>query len=113
MESCCRCCSMTPLPSTHSIIWQRVTLRTFATAVPDPMAMPMSAFFSAGASFTPSPVIATCRGTAMRWGGRESCDVRAAMRWGGRENGESIADLNVHSLWLSRAVVRGLRRGWI
>lgn len=28
----------------------------FATAVPDPMAIPISAFFSAGASFTPSPV---------------------------------------------------------
>jgi len=27
-----------------------------ATAVPDPMAMPISAFFRAGASFTPSPV---------------------------------------------------------
>lgn len=32
---------------------------TFATAVPDPMAMPMFAFFRAGASLTPSPVIAT------------------------------------------------------
>lgn len=32
---------------------------TFATAVPDPIAIPMSAFFSAGASLTPSPVIAT------------------------------------------------------
>ena len=32
---------------------------TFATAVPDPMAIPISAFFSAGASLTPSPVIAT------------------------------------------------------
>ena len=31
----------------------------FATAVPLPMATPMSARFSAGASFTPSPVIAT------------------------------------------------------
>lgn len=30
-----------------------------ATAVPEPIAMPMSARFSAGASFTPSPVIAT------------------------------------------------------
>ncbi len=30
-----------------------------ATAVPEPMAMPMSARLSAGASFTPSPVIAT------------------------------------------------------
>ena len=33
---------------------------SFVTSVPViPMAMPMSAFFSAGASFTPSPVIAT------------------------------------------------------
>ena len=33
---------------------------SFATSVPlMPMAMPMSACFSAGASFTPSPVIAT------------------------------------------------------
>lgn len=32
---------------------------TLATAVPDPMAIPISAFFSAGASLTPSPVIAT------------------------------------------------------
>ena len=32
---------------------------TFATAVPDPIAIPISAFFSAGASLTPSPVIAT------------------------------------------------------
>uniref|UniRef100_A0A2P2M3J4 Calcium-transporting ATPase 3 endoplasmic reticulum-type n=1 Tax=Rhizophora mucronata TaxID=61149 RepID=A0A2P2M3J4_RHIMU len=31
----------------------------FATAVPDPIAIPISAFFKAGASFTPSPVIAT------------------------------------------------------
>ena len=30
-----------------------------ATAVPDPMATPMSAFFRAGASLTPSPVMAT------------------------------------------------------
>lgn len=30
-----------------------------ATAVPDPMATPMSASLSAGASFTPSPVMAT------------------------------------------------------
>uniref|UniRef100_A0A7C9DQT5 Uncharacterized protein n=1 Tax=Opuntia streptacantha TaxID=393608 RepID=A0A7C9DQT5_OPUST len=30
-----------------------------ATAVPEPIAMPISAFFNAGASFTPSPVIAT------------------------------------------------------
>ena len=33
---------------------------SFDTSVPVmPMAMPMSAFFNAGASFTPSPVIAT------------------------------------------------------
>ena len=33
---------------------------SLATSVPlMPMAMPMSAFFSAGASFTPSPVMAT------------------------------------------------------
>ena len=36
-----------------------VLLSTFATAVPDPIAIPISAFFSAGASLTPSPVIAT------------------------------------------------------
>lgn len=28
----------------------------FATAVPEPIAIPISAFFKAGASFTPSPV---------------------------------------------------------
>ena len=33
---------------------------SFATSVPTiPIAQPMSAFFKAGASFTPSPVIAT------------------------------------------------------
>jgi len=32
---------------------------TLATAVPEPIAIPISAFFSAGASLTPSPVIAT------------------------------------------------------
>ncbi len=32
---------------------------SFATSVPDPIAMPMSAFLSAGASLMPSPVIAT------------------------------------------------------
>jgi hypothetical protein len=32
----------------------------FATAVPEPIAIPMSAFFRAGASLTPSPVMATC-----------------------------------------------------
>ena len=42
-----------------------------ATSVPDPMATPMSAFLSAGASFTPSPVIATisplaCNASTMR-----------------------------------------------
>lgn len=36
-----------------------ILLSTFATAVPDPIAIPISAFFSAGASLTPSPVIAT------------------------------------------------------
>ena len=36
-----------------------VLISTFATAVPDPIAIPISAFFSAGASLTPSPVIAT------------------------------------------------------
>ncbi|CCJ29466.1 unnamed protein product [Pneumocystis jirovecii] len=32
---------------------------SLATSVPEPIAIPISAFFSAGASFTPSPVIAT------------------------------------------------------
>jgi hypothetical protein len=32
---------------------------TLATAVPEPIAIPISAFFRAGASLTPSPVIAT------------------------------------------------------
>lgn len=36
--------------------------KTLATAVPDPIAMPMFAFFKAGASLTPSPVIATLKG---------------------------------------------------
>src|SRR4051794_7208954 len=34
---------------------------SIATSVPDPMAMPTSAAASAGASFTPSPAIATMR----------------------------------------------------
>lgn len=34
-------------------------LACLATAVPEPMAMPMSALLRAGASLTPSPVIAT------------------------------------------------------
>ena len=32
---------------------------SIATSVPEPMAMPVSALTSAGASFTPSPTIAT------------------------------------------------------
>jgi hypothetical protein len=36
-----------------------LSVDTFATAVPDPIAIPISAFFRAGASLTPSPVIAT------------------------------------------------------
>ena len=40
---------------------------SFETSVPVmPMAMPMSAFFSAGASFTPSPVIATTAPVALQ-----------------------------------------------
>ena len=45
---------------------------SFETSVPViPMATPMSAFFRAGASFTPSPVIATilpffCQASTMR-----------------------------------------------
>lgn len=41
--------------------WQackRIPEADFATAVPDPMATPISAFFNAGASLTPSPVMA-------------------------------------------------------
>lgn len=33
-----------------------ISAADLATAVPDPMAIPISAFFRAGASFTPSPV---------------------------------------------------------
>ena len=36
-----------------------ISLESFATSVPAPTAMPISAFFNAGASFIPSPVIAT------------------------------------------------------
>ena len=36
-----------------------IRLAFLATCVPEPMAMPMSAALIAGASFTPSPVIAT------------------------------------------------------
>lgn len=36
-----------------------------ATAVPEPMATPISAFLRAGASFTPSPVCGTHRGITM------------------------------------------------
>lgn len=38
---------------------KEVSNGTLATAVPEPIAIPMSAFFSAGASLTPSPVMAT------------------------------------------------------
>ncbi len=49
-----------------------MTAACLETSVPViPMAMPMSAFFSAGASFTPSPVIATTwpflRRMSTRW----------------------------------------------
>lgn len=33
-----------------------ISAADFATAVPEPIAIPISAFFRAGASFTPSPV---------------------------------------------------------
>ena len=36
-----------------------ISLASLATSVPDPIAKPISAFLSAGASFTPSPVIPT------------------------------------------------------
>ena len=40
-----------------------------ATAVPEPIATPMLARLSAGASFTPSPVIATtCPASCKGWG---------------------------------------------
>ena len=43
----------------------------FATAVPEPMAMPISAFFKAGASFTPSPVCVVVEsGALVSLGGR-------------------------------------------
>uniref|UniRef100_A0A1A9ZV03 Uncharacterized protein n=1 Tax=Glossina pallidipes TaxID=7398 RepID=A0A1A9ZV03_GLOPL len=35
-----------------------ISAADLATAVPEPIAIPISAFFKAGASFTPSPVIA-------------------------------------------------------
>jgi hypothetical protein len=35
---------------------KRISEADFATAVPDPIAIPISAFFRAGASFTPTPV---------------------------------------------------------
>ena len=38
-----------------------ISLASLATSVPDPMANPTSAFLSAGASLTPSPVIPTTR----------------------------------------------------
>ena len=36
-----------------------ITAASLVTSVPVPIAIPMSAFFTAGASLTPSPVIAT------------------------------------------------------
>ena len=36
-----------------------ITAASWVTSVPVPIAIPMSAFFTAGASLTPSPVIAT------------------------------------------------------
>ena len=40
-----------------------------ATAVPDPMAIPISAFFRAGASFTPSPVCGRGGVVVVVWSG--------------------------------------------
>lgn len=40
----------------HVTQHQRISAADLATAVPEPMAIPISAFFKAGASFTPSPV---------------------------------------------------------
>ncbi len=56
---------MRPYSIAVAMVSKRSSVRTrsaasFATASPrSPIAMPMSAFRSAGASFTPSPVIAT------------------------------------------------------
>ena len=40
--------------------WKTTFVVSTATSVPAPMAIPMSAWASAGASLTPSPTIATC-----------------------------------------------------
>jgi hypothetical protein len=49
----------TSIPTSHHSPASTMSAAPFATAVPEPMATPMSARASAGASFTPSPVIAT------------------------------------------------------
>ena len=46
---------------------KRIPEAVFATAVPDPMATPISAFFKAGASLTPSPVMADISPSACKY----------------------------------------------
>jgi hypothetical protein len=55
-----RPCSMAITIVGKASSFRTMSAASRATSVPRlPMAMPTSAFFSAGASFTPSPVIAT------------------------------------------------------
>lgn len=46
---------------------KRIPEAVLATAVPDPMATPISAFFRAGASLTPSPVMAATWPSSWRY----------------------------------------------
>ena len=53
-----------------------ITAASLVTSVPVPIAIPMSAFFTAGASLTPSPVIATI------WPFFRRTSTRRTLCWG-------------------------------
>ena len=62
----CICCGC--LSKFRSLVtYERIPDADLATAVPDPMATPISAFFKAGASFTPSPVMAEISPSTWRY----------------------------------------------
>ena len=64
---------------------------SLATAVPEsPMAMPISAFFRAGASLTPSPVIATTWPSALR-----ACTIRSLCSGATRANTATVLTRSV------------------
>src|SRR5487761_1445668 len=67
-----------------------ITAASLVTSVPVPIAIPMSAFFTAGASLTPSPVIATiwpgllvAHGAELRAGDHGAVDAELAGEGGG------------------------------